>query len=75
MRNDMVEEKVSDSHGRAVEGGHGFIPLCEIVNYDDDVVMTSCRCWFAFHKIDGPFEKGDSFDDRVEGCHRCSHFR
>lgn len=48
-RNDMVEEKASRIHSRAIECGHGFNPLCEIVNDEDDVMMPSCGCWFAFH--------------------------
>lgn len=58
MRNDVVEEKTSESHVCAIECGHGFCPLCEIVNSDDDVMIPSYGCRFLFHKLYGPFAKG-----------------
>ena len=75
MRNDMVEENMSNSHGLEVECGHGFNPLCEIVNDGDDAMVSSCGCQFEFHKIDGPFAKGADYNDMMEGFRWCSHFR
>jgi len=41
MRNDMVEEKMSGGHGRTIEGGHVFDPLGEVINENDDIIMSS----------------------------------
>lgn len=63
----MVEEKESGCHGLAVEGGHGLCQLSEVINDDDDIMITSSGCWVAFPKIDGPLTKGADYNDMMEG--------
>ena len=62
----MVKEKEGCSGCRIVEHRHSFSPFSEIVNRYDDIFVVTSRWWSTFHKVDDPFTKRTSCDDRVE---------
>jgi hypothetical protein len=49
---DMVEKEPSCCVSQVIEGGHGLDLLSEIVNGEDDVLMTIFRCKLRFHEVD-----------------------
>jgi hypothetical protein len=45
------------SLGIVRKGGHGFFPLCEIINDHNNVIMTGERRRFTGGEIDAPFSE------------------
>jgi hypothetical protein len=63
---DVVKEKMRCSVSDAVESGHSFCPFGEVINDDNDVLVTIARRGITSHKFDAPFTKGADNDDRVK---------
>ena len=63
----MVKEKEGGGSSRIVKCGHSLDPFGEIVNRHNDILMVTSGWRSTLHKVDGPFTKGTSCDDRMEG--------
>ena len=63
---DVVEEKTRCSVSGGVEGGHGFGPLGEVIDGDNNVFVTIAGRGITSHKVNAPFAKGACSDDRVK---------
>ena len=68
----MVKEKEGCGGCRIVECWHSFGPFSEIVNCHDDIFVVTNRWRSTFHKVNGPFTKRTSYDDRMDGSGRSS---
>ena len=68
----MVKEKEGGSGCRILECRHSFSPFGEIINCLDDVFVVTSGGRATFHKVNGPFPKRASCDDRMEGSGRSS---
>ena len=68
----MVKEKEGCGGCRIIECWHSFGPFSEIVNFHDDIFVVTSRRRSTFHKVNGPFTKRISCDDRMEGSGRSS---
>ena len=71
----MVKEKEGCGRDHVVECWHSLSPFCEIVNRHDDIFVVTNGWRSTLHKVDGPFTKGTSCDDRMEGSWRSSRLR
>jgi hypothetical protein len=47
------------------EGGHGFFPLGEVIDYHDDVLVSIIGWRATSHEFNAPFAKGVNGDDWV----------
>ena len=70
----MVKEQMCCNVSSVFEGRHGFSPLSEVINYNDDVFVSIARWRVASHEVYAPFEKGVDSNDWVEKSRWCSHF-
>jgi hypothetical protein len=61
----MVEEEVCCSVSGVVKCRHGFNPLSEVIDCDDDVFVSIATRRVASHEVYAPFEKGAGNNDRV----------
>jgi hypothetical protein len=61
----MVKEKMSCGVSGVVEGRHGFIPLCELIDHDDNVFVSIVGWRVSHHEVDAPFTKGACSNDWV----------
>ena len=68
----MVKEKYGCSGCCIVECWHSFGPFSEIVNRHYDIFYVTSGWRSTFHKVNGPFTKRTSCDDRMEGSERSS---
>ena len=68
----MVKGKEGCSGCCIVECWHSFGPFSEIVNHHDYIFVVTSRWRLTFHKVNGPFAKRASCDDRMEGSGRSS---
>jgi hypothetical protein len=66
MGYDVVKEKTRCCVSGIVESMHSFGPFGEVVNGDNDVLVTIAGGWISSHKVDAPFAKRVSYNDRVE---------
>ena len=71
----MVKEKEGCGSCRVVKCWHGLDPFCEIVDRHDDIFMITSGWRATLHKVDGPFTKGTSGNDRMEGSWWSSRLR
>ena len=58
----MVEEETCCSFGFAIECGHGFGLLGEVIDYHDNVLVAISRNGVDGHEVDCPFAKGSDCD-------------
>jgi hypothetical protein len=63
---DVVEEKMRCSVSGIVEGGHGFYPFGEVIDSNNNVFVTIAGGGITGHKVNAPFAKGASSNDRVK---------
>ena len=63
---DVVEEKTHYCVSGVVEGGHRFSPFGEVIDRDNNVFVTIAGGGITSHKVDAPFTKGASHNDRVK---------
>jgi hypothetical protein len=70
----VVEEKTCDSVSGVVEGGHGFNPFGELINFHDDAFVSITRLRVASHEVYAPFAKKVDINDWVEKSMWCSRF-
>jgi hypothetical protein len=63
---DVVKEKTCCSVSGVVESGHSFDPFGEVIDGDKNVFVTISRGGITSHKVDSPFAKRASCNDRVE---------
>lgn len=61
--NEMVEEKPSGNFHQVVKSRHGFYPLNELINYDDDVLLTFFGGRSELHEVNAPFAEGVDRND------------
>ena len=54
----MVEEETRCGFRFAIECGHGFVPLGEVTDYHDNVLMAISRNGVDGHEFDCPFAEG-----------------
>ena len=73
--NNMVKEKEGCGSCSVVKCWHSLDPFCEIVDRHDDIFMVTSGWRATLHKFDGPFTKGTSCDDRMEGSRGSSRLR
>ena len=66
MSNYVVEEKMCCSVSGVVESGHGFSPFGEVIDSDNNVFVTIVGGGITSHKVDAPFTKRASSNDRVK---------
>jgi hypothetical protein len=62
---DVVKEKTRYDVSSVVEGRHGFNPLCEVIDCDDDVFVSISTWRVESHEFDAPFTKGACSNDWV----------
>ena len=62
---DVVKEKTRCSVSGVVEGGHSFGPFGEVIDSDNNVFATIAGGGITGHKVDAPFAKRASCNDRV----------
>ena len=62
----MVKEKTRCSVSGVVESGHSFDPFGEVINDDNNVFVTIAGGGIIGHKVNAPFTKGASHNDRVK---------
>ena len=70
----MGKEKMCCSFNGVVEGRHGFDPLGEVIDYNEDVLVPISRWRVERHEVYAPFSKGVNSDDWVEKRKWCSCF-
>jgi hypothetical protein len=46
-----------------VEGGHGFVPLGEVIDCQNNVLVSIFGWRVASHEVNAPFAKGADSDD------------
>jgi hypothetical protein len=63
---DVVKEKTRCSVNGVVESGHRFCPFGEVIDGDNDVLVTIGGGGITSHEFDAPFTKRVSSNDRVE---------
>ena len=63
----VVKEKEGCGSCRVVKCWHSLGPFCEIVDRHNDIFMVTNGWRATLHKVDGPFTKGTSCDNRMEG--------
>jgi hypothetical protein len=63
MGNDVVKEKMCRSVSGVVEGRHGFNPLGEVINCNDDVFFFIAGWRVASHEVYASFAKGVRSND------------
>jgi hypothetical protein len=61
----VIKEKMCCSVGGVVEVRHGFSPLGEVIDCNDDVFVSIAGWRFSSHEVYAPFAEGASGDDRV----------
>jgi hypothetical protein len=71
---DVVKEKMRCSVSNVVEGGHGFNPFSEIIDFHDNVFVSIARWRVASNEVYDPFAKGVGSNDWVEKSRWCSLF-
>ena len=57
-RYDVIKEKMHYGVNGVVEGRHGFIPLCKVIDYDNDVFVSIVGWRVASHEVNAPFTNG-----------------
>jgi hypothetical protein len=62
----MVKEQTCCSVSGVVEGRHGFGPLGEVIDCNDDVFVFISIWRVGIHEVYAPFEKGVGSNDWVE---------
>jgi hypothetical protein len=70
----VIKEKMRCSVSGVVEGGHGFIPFGEEIDYDNNVFVPIDGWGVTSHEVDAPFTKGACINDWVEKSRWCSCF-
>jgi hypothetical protein len=63
---DVVEEKMRCGVSGIVKGGHGFHPFGEVIDSDNNIFVTIAGGGITGHKVNAPFAKGASSNDRVK---------
>ena len=63
---DVVKEKTRCSVSGVVEGGYSFSPFGEVIDSDNNVFVTIAGGGITGHKVNAPFAKGASCNDRVK---------
>jgi hypothetical protein len=63
---DVVKEKMRCSVSGVVESGHSFSPFGEVINGDNNVLVTIVGGGITSHKVDAPFTKRAHSNDRVK---------
>jgi hypothetical protein len=63
---DVVKEKTRCSVSGVVESGYSFSPFGEVINGDNNVFLTIDGGGITSHKVDAPFTKRASSNDRVK---------
>jgi hypothetical protein len=58
----MIKEKTCCS---VLEGRHGFNPLGEVIDCNDNVFVSIARRGVASHEVYAPFAKGADINDWV----------
>ena len=61
----MVEEETCCSFSFAIECGHGFGPLGEVIDCHDNVLVAISRNEVDGHEVNCPFVEGTDYDYRV----------
>jgi hypothetical protein len=61
----MIKEKTWCGVSVVVEGGHGFDPLGEVIDYHDNVLVSIVGWRVESHEFNAPFSKGANSDDWV----------
>jgi hypothetical protein len=61
--NDVIKENTCCSVSDVIESRHGFIPLGEVIDYNDDVFVSIVGWRVASHKVYAPFAEGANGDD------------
>ena len=62
----MVKEKMCCNVKGVVEGGHGLIPLGEIIDFHEYVFVSIARWRVVSHEVYAPFSKGANSSEWVE---------
>jgi hypothetical protein len=65
MEDDVIKEKMCCGVNNVVEGGHGFFPLGEVIEFHDNVLVSIAGWRVRSHEINAPFSKGVDGDDWV----------
>ena len=70
----MIKEKTCCSVSGVVKGRHGFNPLCEVIDCENNVFVSITGWGITSHEVDAPFTKGAYSNDWVEKSRWCSCF-
>jgi hypothetical protein len=65
-RYDVIKEKTRCRVSGVVESGHSFGPFGEVIHGENNVFVTIAGGGITSHKVDAPFAKRDSGNDRVK---------
>jgi hypothetical protein len=60
---DVIKEKTCCSVSSVVEGGHGFGPLGEVIDYHDNVLVSIVGWMASSHEVNAALAKGVDSDD------------
>jgi hypothetical protein len=71
---DVIKEKMGYGVSSVVEGRHGFIPLGEVINCDNDIFVSITGWGITSHEVNAPFTNGACGNDWVEKSRWCSCF-
>ena len=58
----MVEEETCCGFSFAIKCGHGFVPLGEVINYHDNVLVAISQNGVDCHDVDFPSAEGPDCD-------------
>ena len=58
----MVEEETCYDFNFAIECGHGFIPLGEVIDCHDNILVAISQNRVDGHEVDCPFTEGPDCD-------------
>ena len=70
----MVKEKTCCSVSGIVEGGNSFSPFGEVIDCDNNVLVTITGGGITSHEVDAPFTKRVGNDDWMKKSRWCSGF-
>ena len=68
----MIKEKTRCSVSGVVEGGHGFNPFCEVIDYDNNVFVSIAGWGLQVMKSMPHLQKGPAV---MTGCRRAGGAR